>query len=92
MTKKFTDEFKKDAVRQVVENGYPVPEVAERLGIGLSTLQRWKTQHAPVKTDANGFEKDLRSENAKLRAEVRRLKEERDILKKAAAYFAKQSL
>lgn len=90
---KFSDEFKQDAVRQVTERGYTVKDVAERLGIGNSTLQRWKKEFQQQNTSARNKnqEQDALVEIAHLKAELRRVTEERDILKKAAAYFAKLS-
>lgn len=88
--KRFTDEFKAEAVKQVRERGYPVAEVAERLGMSSHSLYAWLREHG-VSRDARKAQKevDLVQENARLRAELRRAEEERDILKKAAAYFAK---
>jgi transposase len=87
---RFTDEFKQDAVAQVVERGYAVSEVAERLGISTKSLYTWKAQFSESL--------QVRSEVAKQAAEIRRLKrelarvtEERTILKKATEYFARES-
>lgn len=88
-SKRYTKEFKEEAVRQVVERGYSATEVAKRLGISSHSLYKWvggTRKHRAVKE-----EKDLLAENARLKAELRRTQEERDILKKAAAYFAKAS-
>lgn len=89
-SKRFTDEFKAEAVKQVTERGYPVSEVAERLGMSSHSLYVWLREQG-VSRQARGAQKteDLAQENARLRAELRRVEEERDILKKAAAYFAK---
>ena len=90
-SKRFTDEFKAEAVKQVSERGYPVAEVAERLGVSVHSLYAWLRDRG-VSRDARKAQKDvdLVQENARLRAELRRAEEERDILKKAAAYFAKE--
>ena len=86
--KRFTEEFKKEAVKQVTQRGYSVAEVAERLGTTTHSLYAWlKKYDEPHPQEAN--KQDLKAENAKLKAELRRMTEERDILKKAAAYFAK---
>ena len=89
-SKRFTDEFKAEAVKQVTERGYPVSEVAERLGMSTHSLYAWLREQG-VSRQARSTQKtdDLSQENARLRAELRRVEEERDILKKAAAYFAK---
>lgn len=86
--KRYTDEFKTEAIRQVVEYGRPVAEVAERLGITTHSLYLWKRQFG--KSDVvRRVEQDQNAEVRRLKAELRRVTEERDILKKAAAYFAK---
>jgi transposase len=88
-SKRYTPEFRAEAVRQVTERGYPVSEVAKRLGVSTFSLYKWlKGVH---KTPRLAAKEDLRAENARLKAELKRVEEERDILKKAAAYFAKAS-
>lgn len=91
MTKsKFPEEFKLEAVNQVVERGYSVSDVAKRLGISVQSLYKWVKAYSPNATDRYEAElKEVRRENLKLRSDLRRAQEERDILKKAAAYFAK---
>ena len=91
MTKsRFADEFKEEAVKQVIERGYAVGDVAKRLGISVQSLYKWVKVYAPNATDRYEAElKEVRRENLKLQAELSRAQEERDILKKAAAYFAK---
>ncbi len=81
---KYALEFKDEAVRQVIDRGHPVVDVAKRLGISESVLYTWvskfKKADAPLATDL----KAMQAEVAKLKAELRRTAEERDILKKAA--------
>jgi transposase len=91
MTKgRFADEFKEEAVKQVIERGYTVADVAKRLGVSVQSLYKWTKVYAPNATDRYEAElKEVRRENLKLKAELSRVQEERDILKKAAAYFAK---
>ena len=91
MTKgRFADEFKEEAVKQVIERGYAVGDVAKRLGVSVQSLYKWTKVYAPNATDRYEAElKEVRRENLKLKAELSRAQEERDILKKAAAYFAK---
>ncbi len=88
---KYAPEFKDEAVKQVVVRGHSVVDVAKRLGIPEGVLYTWvgkfKKADEPVGNDL----KVLQAEMAKLKAELRRTTEERDTLKKAAAYFAKQS-
>ena len=88
-SKRYTAEFRAEAIRQVTERGYPVREVAERLGVSPYSLYKWLK--AERKTPRLVAKEDLRAENARLKAELKRVEEERDILKKAAAYFAKAS-
>ena len=88
-SKRYTPEFRTEAVRQVTERGYRVTEVARRLGVSKHTMYQWLKKLG--KTPRLVAQEDLRTENARLKAELKRVEEERDILKKAAAYFAKAS-
>ena len=88
--KRYTEEFKVAAVRQVIVEGHSVPEVAKRLGITTKSLYEWKTRYGESPERAAQIKSD-QVENQRLRKELKRVTEERDILKKAAAYFAKQS-
>ncbi len=88
---RYTPEFKDEAVRQVVERGYRVAEVAERLGVSTNSLHKWVKTVKPNKVDEQAAElNEAKKEVLRLRAELRRVQEERDILKKAARYFASQ--
>jgi transposase len=92
--KTYTPEFKQEAVRLVTEQGYKVTEAARNLGINPSVLTRWKSQLASEGTNAFPGKGRLTSEKEelqRLRKENQRLKMERDILKKAAAFFANES-
>ena len=88
---KYATEFKDEAVKQVIDKGHTVVDVAKRLGIAEGVLYTWvskfKKADEPVASDL----KALQVEMSRLKAELRRTTEERDILKKAAAYFAKLS-
>ena len=87
---RFTDEFKQDAVAQVVERGYSVSEVAERLGISTKSLYTWRARYSkPDRVRAD--EATLLAELRRVKVELARVTEERNILKKAAAYFARES-
>lgn len=87
---RFTEEFRQEAVKQVVDRGYSVSDVAKLLGVSAQSLYKWVKAHSP---DANlqvELElKEVRRENLRLKAELRRTKEDREVLKKAAAYFAR---
>ena len=88
-SKRYTLEFRAEAIRQVTERGYPVQEVAGRLGVSTNSMYKWLK--GVNKIPRLVAQEDLRAENARLKAELKRVEEERDILKKAAAYFAKAS-
>lgn len=89
---RFTPEFKDEAVRQVTERGYKVAEVAARLGVSSHSLYKWVRAVRPRKEEEGSEDLvETKKEVLRLRAELRRVEEERDILKKAAAYFAKES-
>ena len=88
---RFTPEFKQEAVRQIVERGYSVAEVSARLGVSSHSLYKWVKAIKPDKTEKQASELiEAKSEVLRLRAQLRRTEEERDILKKAARYFAKE--
>jgi transposase len=92
LNRKYTDEFKSEAIKQVTERGYKVREVCERLGISSKSLYLWLRLARKSKgKHSQGSDKELRQEIVRLRSELRRAEEERDILKKAAAYFARAS-
>jgi transposase len=90
----YSKEFKVEAVRLLQEGAKPASELAMELGVKRTLLYRWKDE-LEDKGDASFGrrpgrpKKDQQSELARLRQELREVKEERDILKKAAAYFAK---
>ena len=88
-SKRYTEEFKIEAVKQVVERGYSVAEVASRLGMTTHSLYAWKLKYGPNAAEheeKTSAEKEVR----RLKKELKRVTEERDILKKAAVYFANQ--
>jgi len=85
----FTEDFKREAVFQITERGYPVAEVAARLGISKYSLYEWRKRYG--KPAAAVRDEDHAAEVRRLKRELQRVTEERDILKKAAAYFAKDA-
>jgi len=89
-SKRYTEEFKVEAVKQVNERGHPVAEVASRLGVTTHSLYQWIRKYS-VSAPERGTAQDQQAELRRLKAELKRVTEERDILKKAAAYFAKTS-
>jgi transposase len=88
-TSNYSDEFKRDAVQQILVRGYPVREVSRRLGVSAHSLYKWMKLFAEPAPKASVV--DLDAENRRLKRELARVTEERDILKKATAYFARES-
>ena len=88
--KRYTEEFKIEAVRQVTDRGYSVPDVAQRLGVTTKSLYGWLKRYGEH-ADQFQAKQQQDAEVRRLKAELRRVTEERDILKKAAKYFAKES-
>jgi transposase len=82
-----SDEFKREAVKLVTDQGYSVAAAARNLGVSENLLHTWKRKLA---AQASEITEDERMEMARLRAENQRLRMERDILKKAAAFFANE--
>jgi transposase len=92
--KQYTKEFKLDAVRLVTEQGYTRAEAARNLGLNANMLGRWVQELQVDEAEAfrgNGKLTAEQQELRRLREENRRLKLEREVLKKAAAFFAKES-
>jgi transposase len=89
---RYTVEFKAEAVKQVTDRGYSVADVAERLGVSTHSLYAWLRAAGTSRKQRKADDiESLRRENARLKSELARAEEERAILKKAAAYFAKES-
>ena len=90
--RKFSQEYKQEAVRLVGQSDIPLAQVATNLGINPSILRRWCDEISKAGKNAfpgNGTPRDL--ELAHLKRELQQVKQERDFLKEAAAYFAKAS-
>ena len=90
----FSAEFKQDAVRLVVSESYTFAAAAKAVGVGEQSLRKWHARLAPKPEPCgeNASLDELRAENQRLRRELRRAEMEREILKKATAYFAQESL
>jgi transposase len=89
--KNYSREFKLEAVRLITEKGYSIAEASRNLGIEYSVLRRWKMQLGDDPQNAFPGKGRLKAADQELRhlqRELERVKEERDILKKALAYFA----
>jgi len=94
MTKKrkdYTQEFRDSAVKLITEQGYKISEAARNLGINVSVLGRWKRESEAgrdsIVSDSAQRRDNVQVELARLRKENQRLRMEREILKKAAAFF-----
>ena len=87
--KQYPKEFKDEAVALVLEQGYSVPEAAKSLGIAANMLYRWKDLQAQ-QVEGKVLAEDEREELKRLRKENKELRMEKEILKKASAFFAKE--
>ena len=90
MATRYTDEFHRDGVRIATTSGLTRPQAASDLGGGLSTLNKWVQKHQ-YDDLISGPHEDVEKEDERLRKEVRLLREEREVLKKATIFFAGQS-
>jgi transposase len=90
----FGEDFKRDAVRLVVDEKYTFAAAAKAVGVSVQSLRAWHKKFAPPVglCGENATLDELREENKRLRRQLRRAELEREILKKATAYFAKESL
>jgi transposase len=91
---KYDKSFKEEAIRLAITSPQPLSKTARDLGLKESTLYNWVStakDKAPLVSDSQGNQTNLLHELDRLRKENARLKEEREILKKAATFFAKES-
>jgi transposase len=91
--KQYTEEFKREAIRLVTKDGYKVAEAARSLGINATMLRRWiqiAEGGAATPFPGKGILTSEQEEILKLREENKRLRQEKEILKKATAFFAKE--
>ena len=90
--RRFTQDFQDEAVRLAETSGRPRREIAQDLGIGLSTLRHWidRRRERRIEQPPRGREEDVASELKRRRRENEILRQERDILKRATAFFAKE--
>jgi transposase len=90
----YSDDFKRDAVRLVVDEGYSFKAACEAVGVCQQSLRAWHAKLAPQPEPCgeDATLDELQAENARLRKQLKRTELEREILKKATVYFAKESL
>ena len=92
--RRFSDEFKRDSVRLVTDEKYSFQAAATAVGVSQKSLRDWHAKFAPqaVPCDEHASREELRDEIKRLRQQLKRAELEREILKKATAYFARESL
>jgi transposase len=87
----YPEEFKIEAVKQITQRGHRVADVSTRIGVSQHSLYKWIKAHAGPVSERQSQQTSSTEELRRLKAELKRVSEERDLLKKAAAYFARQS-
>ena len=91
--RRFTAEYKAEAVKRLEEGGQSLQQVAAELGVHANQLRGWRNeQRAAGSAEALARQKAEAAELARLRREVRRLEQENEVLKKAAAFFAREAV
>jgi len=91
MARPYPPEFRKEAVELYLSTDRPRSHVAESLGISSESLRRWTEQYQVDRGHRDGLTSDERAELVRLRRQLRQARQERDILKKATAFFARES-
>lgn len=87
--KSYSKEFKEEAVALITEQGYSVADAAKAVGVRTNQLYRWKQEQEELKSGSM-LNADDKAELLRLRKEVKQLRMEKEILKKASAFFAKE--
>jgi transposase len=91
--RRFTSEFKTEAVRLLEESGRPLQAIAEELGVPANQIRTWRNEHlAAGSAEALARQKAEAAELARLRRENKRLEQENEILRRAAAFFAREAV
>ena len=88
--RKYSDEFKEEAVKLAQRSGVPMSQTAKELGINSEMLRRWVKDFGMRADGSRGTSPEEHSENVRLRRELKRVTEERDILKKAMGIFTRE--
>jgi transposase len=92
--KVYTHEFKEQAVQLAQKSGKPITQVARELGISDTSIHQWRkelAQHGPEAFPGSGHQTALEEENRRLKRELERVQQERDILKKVVSIFSRES-
>ena len=89
--RRYTEEFKREAVKLVTEQGYSLADAARSLGVHTNLIRQWRSKFAQENTGTETMSESERDELKRRREENRRLRMERDILKTATAFFASES-
>ena len=89
--KVYSAEFKESGVKLAIESKHPIVQIARELGIKINTLYTWINKYTKPKELIMRTDEHIYDENKKLKKELVRVTQEHDLLKKAAAYFAKES-
>src|SRR5436309_196598 len=92
--KTYTQEFKREAVRLAQTSGKPIAQIARDLGISDTSIHQWRkelAQHGPEAFPGSGHQTELQEENRRLKRELERVQQERDILKKVVSVFSRES-
>ena len=85
-----SDEFRRNAVSMVEDQGYTTAQAARELGVNQNLLRTWRKRYGKAAGESSGLSESDQEELDRLRKEVSRLRMERDILKKATAFFANE--
>ena len=88
--RRHSEDFKREAVKLVTDQGYSLADAARSLGLDASLLRSWKLKYGTEQNGARKMQESEQDELSRLREENRRLRMERDILKKATAFFANE--
>ena len=90
-SKAYPSEFKESSVKLAVESSIPIAQTAKNLGINVNTLHNWIAKYSKTKESDMSSKEHHFDEMKRLKKQLTRVTEERDLLKKAAVYFAKES-
>ena len=86
----YTSEFKESAVKLALESDQPIAQTARDLGVNQHTIHTWISQYSKANTASKRTDEHLYDENKRLKKELARVTQERDLLQKATAYFARE--